>query len=186
MIRITELKLPLNHSDEELKEALKQRLLTDIKQYHIVRRGYDARKRGHILLVYTIDCEIEDDDVCLNLHAQDKHLHKAPQVKYQFVVDRITGEKLAGQSSYQRPVIIGSGPCGFMAGLLLAQMGLRPLILERGKEVRERTADTFAFWRKSEFNPEVMFNTERVALERFQMASFIRRLVILIIMGIKF
>lgn len=154
MIRITELKLPLNHSDEELKEVLKQRLLTDIKQYHIVRRGYDARRRGHILLVYTIDCEIDDDEACLNLQSQDKHLHKAPQVKYQFVIDRITGEKLASQSSYERPVIIGSGPCGFMAGLLLAQMGLRPLILERGKEVRERTADTFAFWRKSEFNPE--------------------------------
>lgn len=154
MIRITELKLPLDHSNAELEDALKQRLLTEIKQYHIVRRGYDARKRGHILLVYTIDCEVSDDEDCLSAHAQDKHLQKAPEVKYQFVLNRAVGENLANQSGYQRPIVIGSGPCGFMAGLLLAQMGLRPLILERGKAVRERTVDTFAFWRKSEFNAE--------------------------------
>lgn len=154
MIRITELKLPLDHSDADLTEALKQRLTTDIKQYHIVRRGYDARKRGHILLVYTIDCEVEDDASCLRQYAEDKHVHQAPEVKYQFVMDRAAGERLSSQSAYQRPIVIGAGPCGFMAGLVLAQMGLRPLILERGKAVRERTVDTFAFWRKSEFNPE--------------------------------
>lgn len=154
MIRITELKLPLDHSDAELKEALKHRLTMDIKQYHIIRRGYDARKRGHILLVYTIDCEIEDDAFCLRQFADDKHVSKAPEVKYQFVMERAAGEKLSSQSIYQRPIVIGAGPCGFMAGLVLAQMGLRPLILERGKAVRERTVDTFAFWRKSEFNPE--------------------------------
>lgn len=154
MIRITELKLPLDHSDADLTEALKQRIAMDIKRYHIVRRGYDARKRGHILLVYTIDCEVEDDASCLRQYAEDKHVHQAPEVKYQFVIDRAVGEKLSGQTQYQRPVVIGAGPCGFMAGLVLAQMGLRPLILERGKAVRERTVDTFAFWRKSEFNPE--------------------------------
>ncbi|MDI2112146.1 NAD(P)/FAD-dependent oxidoreductase [Commensalibacter nepenthis] len=154
MIRITELKLPLNHSDADLENALKQRILTDIKEYHIVRRGYDARKRGHILLVYTIDCVVVDDAAYLRAHAQDKYIQKAPAVQYQFVVDRAAGEKISNQSSYQRPIVIGAGPCGFMAGLLLAQMGLRPLILERGKAVRERTVDTFAFWRKSNFNPE--------------------------------
>ncbi|CAI3950792.1 FAD-dependent dehydrogenase (PDB:3NLC) [Commensalibacter communis] len=154
MIRITELKLPLNHSDADLENALHERLATHIIDYHIVRRGYDARRRGHILLVYTIDCTVENDTDCLNVHTQDKHIQKAPEVKYQFVVDRADGEQLSSQSSYQRPIVIGAGPCGFMAGLLLAQMGLRPLILERGKAVRERTVDTFAFWRKTNFNPE--------------------------------
>ncbi|CAI3959679.1 FAD-dependent dehydrogenase (PDB:3NLC) [Commensalibacter communis] len=154
MIRITELKLPLNHSDADLENALHERLATNIIDYHIVRRGYDARRRGHILLVYTIDCTVENDTDCLNVHMQDKHIQKAPEVKYQFVVDHADGEQLSSQSSYQRPIVIGAGPCGFMAGLLLAQMGLRPLILERGKAVRERTVDTFAFWRKTNFNPE--------------------------------
>ncbi|MDI2091582.1 NAD(P)/FAD-dependent oxidoreductase [Commensalibacter oyaizuii] len=154
MIRITELKLPLDHSDTELEDALKQRLSTDIIEYHIIRRGYDARKRGHIQLVYTVDCKVVDDIHCLQQHSHDRHIQKAPEIGYRFVVDQGLGEKLASQSTYQRPVVIGAGPCGFMAGLLLAQMGLRPLILERGKAVRERTVDTFAFWRKSQFNAE--------------------------------
>ncbi len=154
MIRITELKLPLDHRPEALQDALETKLGTTVKQYHVVRRGYDARKRGNIKLVYTIDCVIDDEAKFWEENTQNKNLQPAPEIGYHFIINRQEGEALTQKTGYRRPVVIGAGPCGFMAGLLLAQMGLRPLILERGKKVKERTVDTFAFWRKAQFNPE--------------------------------
>lgn len=154
MIRVTEVKLPLDHDEADLKQALYNRLKQFPSEYQVIRRGYDARRRGDIQLVYTIDCSIDNEEEFLRNHSLDRNLSKTPEVRYQFVMSRQTGEKIANQASYVRPVVIGAGPCGVMAGLLLAQMGLRPLILERGKPVRERTVDTFAFWRQSKFNPD--------------------------------
>lgn len=154
MIRVTEVKLPLDHDEADLKQALYNRLKQFPGEYKVIRRGYDARRRGDIQLVYTIDCSIDNEEEFLRNHSLDRNLSKTPEVRYQFVMSRQTGEKIASQASYVRPIVIGAGPCGFMAGLLLAQMGLRPLILERGKAVRERTVDTFAFWRQSKFNPD--------------------------------
>ena len=154
MIRVTEVKLPLDHDEADLKQALYNRLKQFPSEYQVIRRGYDARRRGDIQLVYTIDCSIDNEEEFLRNHSLDRNLLKTPEVRYQLVMSRQTGEKIASQASYVRPVVIGAGPCGFMAGLLLAQMGLRPLILERGKPVRERTVDTFAFWRQSKFNPD--------------------------------
>lgn len=154
MIRVTEVKLPLDHDEADLKQALYNRLKQFPSEYKVIRRGYDARRRGDIQLVYTIDCSIDNEEEFLRNHSLDRNLSKTPEVRYQFVMSRQTGEKIASQASYVRPIVIGAGPCGFMAGLLLAQMGLRPLILERGKAVRERTVDTFAFWRQSKFNPD--------------------------------
>ncbi|WP_232023995.1 NAD(P)/FAD-dependent oxidoreductase [Sulfurivermis fontis] len=77
----------------------------------------------------------------------DPHVNPAPDTTYQFVTQ--APPRLA-----TRPVVVGTGPCGFMAGLLLAQMGFRPIILERGKPVRERTKDTWALWREGKLNPE--------------------------------
>lgn len=154
MIRVTEVKLPLDHDEADLKQVLYNRLKQFPSEYQVIRRGYDARRRGDIQLVYTIDCSIDNEEEFLRNHSLDRNLSKTPEVRYQFVMSRQTGEKIASQASYVRPIVIGAGPCGFMAGLLLAQMGLRPLILERGKAVRERTVDTFAFWRQSKFNPD--------------------------------
>lgn len=154
MIRVTEVKLPLDHDEADLKQALYNRLKQFPSEYQVIRRGYDARRRGDIQLVYTIDCSIDNEEEFLRNHSLDRNLSKTPEVRYQFVMSRQTGEKIASQASYVRPIVIGAGPCGFMAGLLLAQMGLHPLILERGKPVRERTVDTFAFWRQSKFNPD--------------------------------
>lgn len=154
MIRVTEVKLPLDHDEADLKQALYNRLKQFPSEYQVIRRGYDARRRGDIQLVYTIDCSIDNEEEFLRNHSLDRNLSKTPEVRYQFVMSRQTGEKISSQVGYVRPVVIGAGPCGFMAGLLLAQMGLRPLILERGKPVRERTVDTFAFWRQSKFNPD--------------------------------
>lgn len=154
MIRVTEVKLPLDHHENDLKTILQERLKTPVLDYHIVRRGYDARRRGHIQWVYTIDCVVDQEEQILQQHQSDRTLQKAPEVRYQFILSRSDGDRIANHPSYLSPIVIGAGPCGFMAGLLLAQMGLRPLILERGKAVRERTVDTFAFWRQSKFNPQ--------------------------------
>ncbi|MGR9014070.1 MAG: NAD(P)/FAD-dependent oxidoreductase [Gammaproteobacteria bacterium] len=150
MLRITELKLPLDHQENQLKSAILDRLGISTKElisYTLFRQGFDARKRNAILLVYTIDIETTNEQSILNRYADDPHVSLTPDSTYRFVTQ-------APKDLKQRPVIIGTGPCGLFAGLILAQMGFRPIILERGKEVRERTKDTFGLWRKGQFNPE--------------------------------
>jgi uncharacterized FAD-dependent dehydrogenase len=151
MLRITELKLPLDHPENQLKTAILDKLSISAEQltaYTLFRQGFDARKRNAILLVYTVDVETANEQAILKRMANDPHISLTPDSTYRFVT-QAPKEKMA-----QRPVIIGTGPCGLFAGLILAQMGFRPIILERGKEVRERTKDTFGLWRKSRFNPE--------------------------------
>ncbi|GBQ90923.1 oxidoreductase [Gluconacetobacter johannae DSM 13595] len=155
MLRLTELRLPLDHAPDALAAEIVRRLgipATDLLDHTVFRRGYDARRRGAITLVYTVDCAVRDQDAVLARLADDRHVGLAPDMAYRFVMD--DGAALAARDGYRRPVVIGAGPCGLLAGLLLAQMGLRPLILERGKIVRERTVDTFALWRKSVLTPE--------------------------------
>ena len=150
MLRITELKLPLDHTEDMIKAALLQRLGIPAEQliaYTLFRRAYDARKRDAIHLVCTFDVEARDEQSVLSRLKDDHHIGITPDTTYRFVAH-------APHNLSMRPVVIGMGPCGLFAGLLLAQMGFRPIILERGKEVRERTKDTFGLWRKSEFNPE--------------------------------
>jgi hypothetical protein len=150
MIRLTELRLPLDHSLEALPTAIVQRLgiqPNDLINFTVFKRGYDARKRDAIVLVYTIDAEVNAADQLLEKFKDDVHVNLAPDTSYKFVAN--VQEPLA-----QRPLIVGFGPCGIMAGLLLAQMGLRPIILERGKPVRERTKDTWGLWRRNQLNPE--------------------------------
>jgi uncharacterized FAD-dependent dehydrogenase len=150
MLRITELKLPLDHPENQLKSAVIQRLgieADQLKSYHIFRRGYDARKRDSITLIYTLDVELKNEAAVLARFRDDPHITPTPDTRYQYVAH-------APEDLPIRPVVIGFGPCGLLAGLLLAEMGFRPIILERGKSVRERTKDTFGLWRRREFNPE--------------------------------
>ncbi|MEE7625211.1 NAD(P)/FAD-dependent oxidoreductase [Methylobacter sp. Wu8] len=150
MLRITELKLPLDHPEDQLKTAILERLglsAEELIAYTIFRQGYDARKRNAILLVYTVDVETKNEPAILKRLQNDPHISATPDSTYRIVTQ-------APKNLAQRPVIIGTGPCGLFAGLILAQMGFKPIILERGKEVRERTKDTFGLWRKSRFNPE--------------------------------
>ncbi len=150
MIRITELRLPLDYPADTLALAVAERLritpdaLLDVK---VFKRGYDARKRDAIVLVYTLDVVVQDETVILTTFADDPHVKIAPDTTYRFVAHLQEAPEL-------RPVIVGFGPCGLMAGLVLAQMGFRPIILERGKKVRERTKDTWGLWRKNQLNPE--------------------------------
>jgi uncharacterized FAD-dependent dehydrogenase len=149
MLRITELKIPLAHP-ENLKTSILERLGISVEQlitYNVFRQGFDARKRNAILLVYTVDVETSNEQEIINRLADDSHISLTPNNAYHFVTQ-------APKELAPRPVIIGTGPCGLFAGLILAQMGFRPIILERGKEVRERTKDTFGLWRKGVFNPE--------------------------------
>ena len=150
MLRITELKLPLDHPKHQIKTAILDRLGISAEQlitYTIFRQGFDARKRNAILLVYTVDIETTNEPAIINCWPDDPHISLTPDSTYCFVTQ-------SPKNLTQRPVIIGTGPCGLFAGLILAQMGFRPIILERGKEVRERTQDTFGLWRKGVFNPE--------------------------------
>lgn len=151
MLRITELKLPLDHSDDELRAAIVQRLGIDDAQllgFTLFKRSYDARKKNsELLFIYTIDLQTSNEAELLRRFADDSKVGVAPDVSYKFV----------GQAPavlQERPLVVGFGPCGIFAGLLLAQMGFKPIVLERGKEVRQRTKDTWGLWRKSVLNPE--------------------------------
>ena len=149
MIRLTELRLPLNHPEDALRAAVLARLgIADValKAMQVFRRGYDARKPHAIMLVYTLDCDVADEAAVLARHTGEQRISCAPDTAYRFVARAPEGMR--------RPVVVGTGPCGFMAALLLAQMGFRPLILERGKLVRERTKDTWGLWRRGVLNSE--------------------------------
>ncbi len=150
MIRITQLKLPLDHPEEALHKAVLTKLRIQpeqLRDFTIFRRGYDARKKDRILLIYTIDCEVDDVAALLKRHRKNRDINATPDTSYKYVAQ-------APEGLTERPIVIGTGPCGLFAGLLLAQMGFKPIILERGKAVRERTVDTFGFWRKRELNTE--------------------------------
>ncbi|MQA20398.1 NAD(P)/FAD-dependent oxidoreductase [Rugamonas rivuli] len=154
MLRLNEVKLPLNHTEDELPAAILARLgiaADALLGYTVFKRSYDARKKTAIVLIYSLDVEVKDEAALLQRLHHDTHLTPSPDTSYKFVAH---GEQLAGHDQNPRPVVIGTGPCGLFAALILAQMGLRPIILERGKQVRERTVDTFGFWRKRELNPE--------------------------------
>ena len=150
MIRLTDIKLPLDHADDALEAAIRAKLglgRGDLRGFTVFRRGYDARKRGAIQLIYTLDVDVADEPRLLKRHADDRHVQPTPDTSYHFVAK-------APENLPQRPIVIGMGPCGLFAGLLLAQMGYRPIILDRGKAVRERTVDTWGLWRKRKLEPE--------------------------------
>ena len=150
MIRLTDIKLPLDHAEDALEAAVRAKLglgKGGLQGFTVFRRGHDARKRGAIQLIYTLDVEVVDEAAVLKRHANDTHVKPSPDTSYQFVAQ-------ATQDLKQRPIVIGFGPCGLFAGLVLAQMGYRPIILDRGKAVRERTVDTWGLWRKRQLEPE--------------------------------
>lgn len=150
MLRLTEIKLPLDHPPEAIAEAAILRLKIapqDLLVCTVFRRGNDARKKSNIQLVYALDVEVKNEAAVLKRFAKDNNVKLTPDMEYRLVAK-------APANLQTRPVIIGAGPCGLLAGLVLAQMGFKPIILERGKVVRERTKDTWALWRKSVLTTE--------------------------------
>ena len=149
MLRLTELKLPLDHAEGAVEAALLKRLgiaAQDLIGFAVFRRGVDARKKSAIALIYTLDIDVKNERVLLKRLKDDRNVSLAPDTTYRFVTH--------APSSSPRPLVIGTGPCGLLAALVLAQMGFRPIIFERGKVVRERTKDTWGLWRKSVLDPE--------------------------------
>ncbi len=150
MLRLNEVKLPLDHAPGEILAAICQRLgvaAGDVVNYSIYRRSCDARKKTAIALIYALDVEVRDEAALLARLADLRNVMPTPDTTYRFVAHAPT-------DLTARPVVIGTGPCGLFAGLLLAQMGFRPIILERGKAVRERTKDTWGLWRQGKLNPD--------------------------------
>jgi uncharacterized FAD-dependent dehydrogenase len=150
MLRITEIKLPLDHPEEAIRSALLKKLAIpadDLLEFSIFKRGVDARKAHAILLVYSLDVSLKNEAKVLAKFSKDPHVKPTPDTSYQFVAQ-------APISMKQRPVVVGFGPAGIFAALILAQSGFKPIVLERGKAVRERTQDTWGLWRKSILNPE--------------------------------
>ncbi len=156
MLRINELKLPLNHTDEELTAAIVEKLAIESEQlvsFSVFKRSYDARQKNSILLIYQLDVVVEAALEASILAKQPKQglVRTSPDTNYYPVATAATDFPGADQ---QRPIVIGFGPCGILAALLLAQMGLKPIVLERGQDVRQRTKDTWGLWRNGKLNTE--------------------------------
>lgn len=151
MIRITELTLPLEHPPETLRAALLTRLAisdSDLLSFTVFKRSYDARKKNsEITFVYVVDVEVRGEAALLRRLVDDRHVRVAPDTSYRPVA-------VAPANIEERPIIIGFGPCGLFAALTLAQMGFKPIVLERGTDVRQRTKDTWALWRNNVLTPE--------------------------------
>jgi uncharacterized FAD-dependent dehydrogenase len=148
MLRLTDIKLPIDHPPEALKSAILKRLkipAAALKDFTIFKRGHDARNRSAIAYIYTVDVTLADEAAVLA--RRPTGTGPAPDMTYHFAAH-------APARPFLRPIVIGAGPCGLFAALILAQSGFRPLILERGKVVRERTRDTWSLWRRSVLNPE--------------------------------
>lgn len=154
MIRLTELRLPIDHAPEDLEATICKKLAIlakDLIRYEVFKRSYDARKNNILSFIYTVDLSVKDEEAVLKRLAHDPHIRLSPDTRYHFVAHFDSHIK---PQSALRPVVIGFGPCGIFAALTLAQMGLKPIVLERGKPVRERTQDTWGLWRKKILNPE--------------------------------
>lgn len=150
MLRLTDIKLDLNHQPEELEVVILKKLgipKEKLVDFTVFKRGFDARKKHKIILIYSLDVKTINEEYLLQKHQKDVHVNPSPDTSYSFVAKAPVNFK-------QRPVVIGFGPCGLFTALILAQMGFKPIVLERGKEVRERTKDTFGFWRNKILNPE--------------------------------
>ncbi|KQT35195.1 hypothetical protein ASG29_03525 [Sphingomonas sp. Leaf412] len=149
MLRLSELKLPLHHADEALPAAICKRLRItprELVRFAVVRRGHDARDRSNIALVYSVDATVKNEATVLARCRRDRDVQPTPDTRYH--------PPVAAPDDARRPVVIGAGPCGLFAALILAQAGYRPIVLERGKVVRERTKDTWGLWRRRVLTPE--------------------------------
>ena len=156
MIRLSELKFPLAHSDAAVSDAVIGKLQiapADLRSVHIFKRSFDARK-ADLLQVYIVDVTLatpELEAAVLLRHVDNPHVRPTPDMVYKPVA---SASLLSPAQFNARPVVVGFGPCGIFAALVLAQMGFKPIVLERGKKVRERTKDTWGLWRKNQLHPE--------------------------------
>jgi len=150
MLRLNEVKLSLDHTEEDLREAILKKLKLsahELNSFSVFKRSYDARKKDAISLVYTVDVNTPRQKQLLKQFKTNNRIFQTPDTTYRYVAQ-------APAELKSRPVVIGLWPCGMFCALLLAQMGFKPIVLERGKAVHERSQDTFGFWSKRKFHPE--------------------------------
>src|SRR5476651_1150232 len=148
MLRLTDIKLPLGHPPEALKAAILKKLKLPAEallDWRIFKRAHDARNRSAILTIYTVDVALKDES------HPPREARPTPDMDYKPVA---AAPASFPNAHLKRPLVIGAGPCGLFAALILAQSGFRPIILERGKEVRARTQDTWGLWRRTVLNRE--------------------------------
>ena len=156
MLRLNEVKLPLDHNEDALIEAIVDKLAInrdDLLSFTIFKRSHDARKKTNILLIYQLDVVLKDDveATVLEQFSQQAFVKVSPDTSYHFVAQ---AEDDFPNKDQQRPIIVGFGPCGILAALVLAQMGLKPIVLDRGQDVRKRTKDTWDLWKNGKLNTE--------------------------------
>ena len=156
MIRITELSLPLGDPTEpRTQDALHRAILKRLRikpeeliRFSVFKRSHDARrKEREIAFIYIVDVEVENSTRVLQQHRDDRHVFAAPDTRFH-------PPERALHVPRERPVVVGFGPCGLFAALVLAQQGYAPIVLERGRDVRRRTQDTWGLWRKHVLTPE--------------------------------
>ena len=150
MITIQQLKLPPDHSEQDLKKAVARTLRLSEKQpfsFEIIRQSVDARKKPDIFYVYTVDVTVSGDEKKILKKNRNRSLSLSKRPLYHFPE--------AGKEPLNLPpVIIGTGPAGLFCGLMLARAGYRPVLLERGQAVEERQKAVEHFWQTGVLNPE--------------------------------
>jgi len=149
MIRIQHITLSFDHDDTALQKVVLNKLKIPknaLLSFQIVRKSIDARKKNRILAVYSVDVEVENEPRVLSRHTADHNIAPSPDLRYH--------APIFVRSKGPSPVVVGTGPCGLFAGLILAQAGLRPILVDRGKAVQSRVQDVQRFWKKGIFNPE--------------------------------
>ncbi|MBL1319845.1 MAG: NAD(P)/FAD-dependent oxidoreductase [Methylophaga sp.] len=156
MLRLNEIKMALNHNEDDLINAIVDKLAInrdDLLSFTIFKRSHDARKKTNILLIYQLDVVLKDsvEESVLEQFSQQAFVKVSPDTSYHFVAQ---AEESFPNKEQQRPIIIGFGPCGILAALVLAQMGLKPIVLDRGQDVKQRTKDTWELWQKGKLNTE--------------------------------
>jgi uncharacterized FAD-dependent dehydrogenase len=155
-LRVNDIKLPLDHAEADLGAAVAAVLGIDAAEVlavHVYKRAYDARRKTAIVLIYNVDVTLPPavEAEVLARFAGSHKVFSSPDTTYRFVGHADAAFPGEGQ---QRPLVIGFGPCGIFVALVLAQMGLKPIILERGQDVRQRTQDTWGLWRKNTLDTE--------------------------------
>lgn len=149
MIRIRDIALPFDHKPDSLAASIIKRLKIpehELLEFVIIRKSTDARRKSNILVVYTVDVRVKNESDVLSRLSRDTRISPAPDMSYRMPA--------VGNMRGLRPVVVGSGPCGLFAALILAQLGFKPQLIERGKDVKSRIRDVQNFWRNGRLDPE--------------------------------
>ena len=149
MIRINQIKMNIDHTPEDLERKIVKTLhikRENLQGYQIRRQSIDARKKPNLYYIYSVDVQVKDENRIKRSVKNNQIQFQAKSDSYHFTVN-------GTEELQHRPVIIGTGPAGLFCGYMLASHGYRPILLERGADVEERTRDVENFWKTGKLNP---------------------------------